>query len=101
MAAADITINNQIATIECDATVKKLIIEATSGSLANIGSDTVFLDEIDPNGVGNLFRDNLQHIGEIPLAAGSSIPVKGGGAKYRRQCAAAKTTTLIWVPNTT
>lgn len=95
MAAADITLNSNVATIECDATVHKITIESAGASIVNIGAESVFISMVDG---GDLERDGLQHDGEIEMAPNDSVPIPVEAAFVRHQCAVGKTTKLWFIP---
>ncbi len=95
MAAGDITLNDKIATVECDATARRISIESAGASLVNVGANPVFLSMIDG---GDLSRDGLQHDGEIELAPNDSIPLPAEASFVRHQCAAAQTSKLWFIP---
>lgn len=71
MAAADITVNENWATIEVDATRHKITVQGVRGSLVNVGAARIYLGM----GVDDLAKDDAQHDGEIFIDASDSIPV--------------------------
>lgn len=95
MAAADMTVNAKIATIECEATPHKITIDSAGGSICNVGSYPVFVSQTTG---GDLFRDGLQHDGEIELAPGDSISLPADARFFRHQCAAGQTSKLWFIP---
>ncbi len=95
MAAGDITLNNKIATVECDDTARKITIESAGANIVNVGANPVFLSMVDG---GDLARDGLQRDGEIELAPNDSIPVPVEAAFIRHQCAVAQTSKLWFIP---
>jgi hypothetical protein len=97
MAAADITANAKIATIEVDDTEHTITVESAGGSLVNVGSNPVFIS-MNSKQDGALARDGLQHDGEIQLDPNDSIPLPAETSSLREQCAATKTSKLWWIP---
>jgi len=95
MAAADITLNSMIATVECDDTARRITIESAGASLVNIGSYPVFLSMVDG---GDLARDGLQRDGEIELGPNDSVPIPAEAAFIRHQCTATQTSKLWFIP---
>lgn len=95
MAVGDISLNNKIATVECDDAVHKIAIESAGANIVNVGANPVFLSMVDGEA---LHRDGLQHDGEIELAPNDSIPVPVEAAFMRHQCAAGQTTKLWFIP---
>ena len=95
MAAADIILNDKVATVECDDTARKITINSAGASLVNVGSFPVFLSMVDG---GDLARDGLQHDGEIELGPNDSIPVPAEASFIRHQCAATQTSKLWFIP---
>jgi hypothetical protein len=71
MAAADITVNENWATIECDTTKRVITNEGVGGSLVNIGTTRVYLGM----GIDTLAKTDAQRDGEIYLDQNDSIPV--------------------------
>ncbi len=96
MAAADITVAGKFATIEMDATKREITITNANGVLVNVGANTGFIS-MNRN-AADLFRDGLQHVGEVQLEPGDSIALPGGTPFIEEQCLAAQTTTLWWIP---
>ena len=96
MAAADITVNNQWATIECDDVARLIVSKDARGSLTNYGDESVFLSMLGP--AGSLNRDGIQRDGEIELVAGGAIPLPPNTTKVHFQCAAGLTTKLWYIP---
>ncbi len=96
MAAADITVNAKIATIECDATSHKITIDAAGGSLTNVGGSSVFLS-MNIEGT-DLSRDGLQHDGEIRLDPNDTVAIPADALFVRNQCAAGQTSALWFIP---
>ena len=95
MAAGDIGLNAMPATVECDATARRIGIAGSNVSLVNVGLEAVFLKFSDD---GDLDRDGLQHDGEIRLGPDDSIPLPTGATFVRHQCAAGLTTKLWYMP---
>lgn len=96
MAAADETVGAIPSTIEADGAVHKLTITAARASLANVGDFDVFL-QFDSSGV--LSRDGLQHVGEIQLEPGDSIPLPENTKFLETQCKVGETTSMWYLPN--
>ena len=71
MASADITVNQNWATIEVDTTPRKMTVQGVAGSLVNVGSGRIYLGM----GIDALAMDDAQHDGEIFIDASDSIPV--------------------------
>ena len=95
MAATDITVNEQWATIEIDDTGHKVTINSPRGSFLNVGANTVYASSL-PDGA--LVKDGLQRVGEVPIEPGDSVPIPGGIPFVQVACAAGKTGKLIFVP---
>ena len=94
MAAGDIAVNSNWATIESDDTLRKITCTGVGGSLVNFGTARIFLGMA----VDSLARDGLQHDGEIYLDGGDSIPVPAEAHIILHQCGAGSTSTLVYVP---
>jgi len=94
MAAADITVNQKWATIECDDSVHRVTVAGVGGSLTNIGDARVYLGM----GIDALARDDAQHDGEIWLDPNDSIPVPAQASPILHQCAASSSTKLWYIP---
>ena len=97
MASGPITVDARWATIECDAAKNDVTISNTRASIANVGDQNVFISVNKP--AGDLFRDGLQHAGEVELEPGDSIPLPAGLTKFQHQCLAAQTTKLWYLPD--
>lgn len=95
MAAADITLNDKIATVESDATARTITIESAGASLVNVGTEKVY---ISMNPDGDLGRDGLQRDGEIALDPNDSIPIPIEASFVRHQCADGTTSKLWFIP---
>ena len=95
MAAGDITVNAKWATIEADATARKITVDSAGGNLVNVGGQAVFLSMTNS---GDLQRDGLQNDGEIQINPDDSIPIPAEASFIRYQCAAGQTTTLWFIP---
>lgn len=95
MAAGDITVNDKLATIECDVTARKVKIESAGSSIVNVGTAKVFISMLDGE---DLHRDGLQHDGEIQLDPNDSIPLPRDASFFRHQCATGQTTKLWYIP---
>lgn len=95
MAAGDLTVNEKWATIEADATARKLTVESSGGSLVNVGGQAVFLSM---NSSNDLQKDGLQIDGEIQINPDDSIPLPAETSFVRYQCAAGQSTKLWFIP---
>lgn len=95
MAVADITVNEKWATIECDDSPHRIVIDSTGASIVNVGAKSVFLSMLSG---GDLERDGLQHNGEIQLDPNDSVPVPVDASFVRHQCLTAEITKLWFVP---
>ena len=98
MAADNITVeNNRWATVEADENKYVLTLNQMGKcNLMNVGDQTVYLS--DELAAGDLNRDGLQRVGEIPLAPGDSFPLPEGLKKMEFQCGAGLTSTMILLP---
>ena len=97
MAAGPIAVDHRWATIECDATKNEVTIQVARATIANVGDQNVFISLNNP--AGDLFRDGLQHVGEVELEPGDSIPLPASLPKFQHQCLAAQTTKLWYLPS--
>ena len=95
MVAGNITLNDKIATVECDDTARRITIESAGASLVNVGARPVFLSMVDG---GDLARDGLQKDGEIELAPNDSVPLPAEASFVRHQCATGQTSKLWFIP---
>lgn len=95
MAAADIALNDKIATVESDDTARRIDIGSAGASLVNVGSYPIFISMVDG---GDLDRDGLQHDGEIQLDPNDSVPIPVEASFIRHQCAATQTSKLWFIP---
>ena len=97
MAAADITIGGECATLECDDSKHLITLTSPRGSLVNIGTESVYL-RIGKDAAA-LDRDGAERDGEIELKPNGTAPVRIGQKYIQRQCAVGKTTTIQWYPD--
>lgn len=95
MAAADITLNDKIATVESDATARKITIESAGATLVNVGTEKVYIS-MNPDSA--LSRDGLQHDGEIEMAQNDSVPIPIEASFVRHQCPDGLTSKLWFIP---
>ena len=95
MASADIALNANVATVECDDTVHRITLDGANCNLVNVGAQSIFLSMIND---GALHRDGLQHDGEIQLDPNDSVPFPAEASFVRHQCAAGQVSKLWYVP---
>lgn len=100
MAAADITLDNDVATLEASGTVFDILTPNVARySLVNKGPDSVWIRTLYDKDKGALTRTQAQLAGEIEMEPGDSLPMPQGHTKAQRQCLAGETAVLWYVPN--
>lgn len=98
MAAADITVNRQWATIECDAVVRTIDSGSVKGSLLITGANAVFLRQ-GRSDSADLARDGVQVAGEIEAQPGDTIPISAGERYVQFQCLGGQASKMLYFPD--
>ena len=97
MAAGNLVLGREWATIECDDTAKSLDFNNTNGFLVHKSGDPVFL-QMGGDGT-SIPKTDVEVKGVVKMEAGDSAPLPNGAGKIFRQCDTGLTAKLQFFPS--